>query len=129
MPANDRRDAPESGFTLIEVIVAFVILSAVLASVTVSISYSSKLYRRADEARTAGELAARLIAEKFDRRPGLSASETGSDGSLRWKLTRHPLAQEFTAAGGRLVAFELTILDRRGQTLEQYNTLYVERQP
>jgi general secretion pathway protein I len=123
-PTTDARD----GFTLIEVIVAFLVLATVLGSATMSISYSSKLYRRADEIRMAGELAERLIAEKFDHRPGQSDSEAGVDGVLRWTIARHPLTNEFTVSGGRLVTFELTILDHRGQVLDKYNTIYVERQ-
>jgi general secretion pathway protein I len=129
VPANESTADARDGFTLIEVIVAFLVLATVLGSATVSISYSSKLYSRADEIRMAGELAERLIAEKFDHRSGQGDSEAGTNGVLHWRIARHLLASDFTAAGGRLIGFDLTILDRRGQVLDQCDTIYVERQP
>ena len=71
-------DSSESGFTLIEVIVSFLILATVLGSTTLSISYSASLYRKADQIRVADQLAENVIAERFDTRPQQPENEMGA---------------------------------------------------
>ena len=129
MRRPDATEDPAAGFTLIEVIVSFLILAMVLGSATLSISYSARLYRKADEISAAGQLAQGLIAEKFDRRPGQPEREAGTEGALRWTITRKILAGAFTANGGRLIGFDLALTDRSGRVLDRYSSLYVERQP
>jgi type II secretory pathway pseudopilin PulG len=128
MQVDEREDSPIAGFTLIEVIVAFVVLALVLGSVTLSISYSGRLYHRADQVTLAGDLAERVIAERFNKVPQQLEHESGSDGSLRWTVERRVLADDFTGKGGRLMEFDLELLDTGGRVVDHYETLYVERQ-
>jgi type II secretory pathway pseudopilin PulG len=130
MPAIEKVEEAGAGFTLIEVIISFLILSLVLAGTTLSVSYSARLYRKADETRLAAELAERLIAERFDTRPGQAEHEAQSDGSgLRWSIDRKVLTHEVTANGGRMIGFDFTIFDGNGNVLDRYRSFYVERQP
>jgi len=118
--------APDAGFTLIEVIVSFVILATVLGSATLSLSYSARLGREADVRRLAVQCAERVIAEKFSRRPDLPVSENGSDGDCRWHITRRIAKAAYTESGRRLIVFGLEILNNEGRRAEAFETYYVE---
>ena len=115
------------GFTLIEVIIAFLMLAMVLASTALSVSYSSRLYRRADEARAARDLAEQLVAEKLVRTPQQPEQESGASGEIRWTIARKIVASHFGPDGGNLVGFDLDLRDRDGRLIDRYSSVYVER--
>ena len=120
-------DAPsQAGFTLVEVIVSFVILAMVLGSATLSVAYSARLDRQAEEKRLAVECAERVIAERFSRLPGAPLSETGADQDCRWRITRKAIKPKYTESGRGLVAFRLEVLGETGRTIETFDTYYVE---
>lgn len=124
------RPAADAGFTLIEVIVSFVILALVMGSATLSLSYSARLHRNGEAKRLAMVCAQRVLAERFDRRAGLPSSETGADGAdCRWRITRGIVRPAFTASGRTLMSLRLEILDQEGRPREAFETYYVEALP
>jgi len=117
-----------AGFTLLEVIVAFLVLSMVLGSAMLSISYSTRLHRKANDLVVVHDLIEQLIAEKFRPTIGQPAQETGkTENGLQWKIDRRVISEQFTPAGDRLMQFRLQISDRRHRILEQVASLYVEQ--
>lgn len=126
MPNPDAES--QAGFTLLETIVAFVILSIVLGAATLSISYSARLYQRADRIRAANQLAERLVAERFDTGLDQQGGEDGREGELGWHIRRREAAKSQTA-GAKLMAFELMVLDRSGQALAHYQSFYMADAP
>lgn len=118
--------APTAGFTLIEVIVSFVLLAAVLGSATLSLSYSAKLGREGEAKRLAVQCAERVIAEKFTRLPGLPDTEAGDNGDCKWRIDRKMLKAAYTESGRNLVAFRLEILDGGGRPIDKFESYYVE---
>ena len=123
------RDADlQDGFTLLETIVAFVILSMVLGAATLSVSYSARLYHRADQIRAANQLAEQLIAERFERGPNQPRQEAGREGDLAWAIRRQEAARS-AMNGTRLMAFDLRISDRSGRILAQHQSYYIEAAP
>lgn len=121
--------APDAGFTLIEVIVSFVILATVLGSATLSLSYSARLGRQADVRRLAAQCAERVIAEKFSSQPDLPEAENGSDGDCRWRITRRMAKAAYTESGRNLIVFNLEILNDDGRRADAFETYYVEAIP
>lgn len=119
--------APDAGFTLIEAIVSFVILATVLGSATLSLSYSARLQRKTDAKRTALVCAQTVLAEKFDKRQGQPASESGSSGgTCRWQIQRQIAQSSYTESGRNLMHFRLEILNAQGRAAEILETYYVE---
>ncbi len=78
--------AAENGFTLIEVLVAFVILSTALVAANQSLSYSFRAFTAAKMSRSADHLAEEVFAERIGL-PGVPKQEKGEgpDG-LTWTL-------------------------------------------
>lgn len=128
MQADDVQ-VSEAGFTLLEVIVSFVILAMVLGSATLSLSYSVRLGREADEKRLVAACAERILAEKFDRRPGMPATEAGADNGCPWRIVRKPSKAAYTESGRSLIEFRLEILTDGGRPLEEFETFYLEASP
>ena len=121
---------PNAGFTLIEVIVSFVILATILGSVTLSLSYSTKLNHQAEAKRGAVLCAERFFAERFDRRPGKPGTESGAEGEdCRWRVGRTIKNAAYTDSGRPLMALHLEIMDRQGAPIDVFDTYYVEDLP
>ncbi len=97
----------DSGFTLLEVLVAFVVLSAALVAANQSLSYSLRSFASAKMARAADRVAEDVFAERLSVL-GRHGEESGmaADG-LKWKLRREPLA--LSDAGTEITAEKLTL--------------------
>lgn len=119
--------APDAGFTLIEAIVSFIILAMVLGSVTLSLSYSARLQRKADAKLTALVCAQTVLAEKFDKRKDQPASESGiRDETCRWQIERKIAQSSYTESGRNLMRFRIKILNAQGRVAEMLETYYLE---
>src|SRR6218665_2411268 len=119
--------ASDAGFTLIEVIISFIILTTVLGSATLSLSYTARLQRQGEMKRGAMICAQRVLAEHLDRRRGLPASETGTDSdNCRWRIARRAMKLSHTESGRSLMAFRLEILSLQGRAVETFDTYYAE---
>lgn len=122
--------ASNSGFTLIEVIISFIILATVLGSVTASLSYSAKLHRASEAKMVAEACAERIIAEKFGRKAGLPATESGAvSETCRWHISRRVVKSEFTESQRSLVSFRLEVLGPQDQIQDAFDSYYVESSP
>lgn len=88
----DSENRTENGFTLLEVLVAFVILSASLVAANQSLSYSLRAFTSAKMSRAADRVAEEIFAERF----GLASSPHAENGTaadgLQWELKREPFA-------------------------------------
>lgn len=124
------QSAPNAGFTLIEVIISFIILAMVLGSVTVSLSYSARLHRASEAKQLAVGCAEFVIAEKFRKVPSLPSTESGGHGSAcRWRIVRRVAKAAFTESARNLVAFRLEILGPQEQLIDAFETYYIESLP
>jgi len=84
--------AKDNGFTLLEVLVAFLILSAALVAANQSLSYSLRSFASARMSRAADRVAEEVFAERLSL-PRNSGEQSGvaADG-LKWTLKLDPLA-------------------------------------
>ena len=82
----------DSGFSLLEVLVAFVILSAALVAANQSLSYSLRAFSSAKMARAADRVAEEIFAERLTL-PGAPSEETRlTPTGLKWRLKREPFS-------------------------------------
>ena len=126
MPHPDTTTS-DAGFTLIEVIVSFVILATVLGSMTLSLSYSARMHRDAETKRRATTCAESVLAGKLGKQRDLPDTESGAEGrDCRWRMTRRIARTGYTESGRNLIALRLEILDRDGRRVESFDTYYVE---
>lgn len=84
---NDLIRGRDEGFTLLEVIVAFVVLSLSLIAVNKSVALATTQIRRAEEVRQAEELAQQIWADVILSNNGVARHARGrSEAGLRWEL-------------------------------------------
>jgi len=97
----------DSGFTLLEVLVAFVILSSALVAANQSLSYSLRSFAAVKMSRAADRLAEDVFAERLSA-SGRNGTESGraADG-LTWNLKREPLG--LSGGGAEITAEKLTL--------------------
>jgi type II secretory pathway pseudopilin PulG len=90
---SGQRTAPESGFVLIEVVVAFLILAIALAVGVQAIAQSTTAIRRADEMAAASVVARELAATRMRTLTG-EGVWTGKHGNgSEWRLVAAALAE------------------------------------
>lgn len=122
--------AADAGFTLIEVIVSFIILAMVLGSVTLSLSYAARLHRMSDAKQSAITCAERVVAERLSRSPNLPQRESSADDEdCHWRIARRIARAAYTESARNLISFRLEILDSRGNPVDVFETYYVEALP
>lgn len=99
----DMRD--ENGFTLLETIIAFLILSLSLAITVQTISQGGLTFRRATDLQTASLMMEELNANEIGnlKRDGVS---TGSVGDGEWKMTARAIDDKYP---GTLLVVEIEI--------------------
>jgi type II secretory pathway pseudopilin PulG len=118
-----------AGFTVVEVIVSFVILATVLGSVAISLASSARLHRASEAKKQAQACAERILAEQFATKAGLPSVESGAESSCRWRLSRRVVKLASIAAPRNLVSFRLEILDPTERVIEAFESYYVESSP
>ena len=112
----------DSGFSLLEVLVAFVILSAALVAANQSLSYSLRSFASAKMARAADRVAEEIFAERLllPNRPSEEGSITST--GLKWRLKREPFS---AGRGGTEVIAEKLTLEVAAQTDDRTVRRYV----
>lgn len=111
------------GFSTIEVLVAFAILSLGLVLATRSVSQAGWSLRRAAEVSSEAELARRVMAEEV---PALLKAHPFREGRFRepdWEVSIQPMRQE-RSSGGALVTVRI-----RSGTSNRFDTLLVKVLP
>ncbi|KQY42542.1 type II secretion system protein [Rhizobium sp. Root483D2] len=86
------RSEDNIGFSLLEVLVAFVILSAALVAANQSLSYSFRSFASAKTARAADRVAEEIFAERLLLSNQPSEEEGVTSSGLKWNLKREPLS-------------------------------------
>lgn len=97
----------DSGFSLLEVLVAFVILSAALVAANQSISYSLRSFSSAKMARAADRAAEEIFAERLSVVSPPSDEAGSAPNGLKWKLKREPFS--VGVGSGEVAAEKLTL--------------------
>lgn len=110
MAASPRLDAEESGFSIVELLVAFVILSLALGIVVQSLSLSAGNLSRTNERQLATEFAKSFLAEA----QSLTETEIGErfppGEDFVWNYRRSIIpASEIEAMGYQIVRHDLTV--------------------
>lgn len=117
---NDLIRAREEGFTLLEVIVAFVVLSLCLIAVNKSVALATMQIRRADEVRQAEELAQQILTDVILSNNGIARhARGGSEAGLQWKLNSKPID-----SASKLATTQVTLIIRSvaGRHIRDYIT-------
>lgn len=111
----DARRAGESGFTLIEVLVAFVVAAITLGMIFAGVQLAASRERAvADQARAVG--LARSQIEQFIAAPYREGEREGSEGRLRWQA-RERAAMRDPRGLMVLAELQLEIENAKGQRL------------
>jgi prepilin-type N-terminal cleavage/methylation domain-containing protein len=93
MPASISRTRANAGFTLVEVLVALVVTSLLLAIVmNAAISAKTRSVRAAERA-AAVQLAGSLVAEQVTA-PFTPAGAKGKEGGLSWSIEERQIARD-----------------------------------
>lgn len=111
MPA----EVGESGFTLVEVLVALVASALILAIVLEGASMARLRERKAEHERAAVFLARSLIVER-SARPLDIQPVTGSTGPLHWRVTERMIARDGRGFYG-LMAIRAEIFDDKDRPI------------
>ena len=101
------RGQGESGFTLMEVLVAFAIFSLSIIAVLQSYASSSRSKARSHASMDAGRLLSRLVSSVEARLDG-PGSVSGVEGGLQWTLEVSPLSDN-------LLEIEAVVTDAFGR--------------
>ena len=111
----DARRAGEAGFTLIEVLVAFVVAAITLGMIFAGVQLAASRERVvADQARALG--LARSQIEQFIAAPYKEGEREGSEGRLRWQA-RERAAMRDPRGLMVLAELQLEIQNEKGQQL------------
>lgn len=117
---NDLIRGRDEGFTLLEVIVAFVVLSLSLIALNKSVALATTQIRRADEVRRAEELAQHVWADVLLSDYGIARYARGeSEAGLRWELSANRVDTPGKLAITRV---SLIILSTSGRHIRDYTT-------
>ena len=82
----------DGGFSLLEVLVAFVVLSVALVAANQSISYSVRSFSSAKMARAADRIAEEVFAEQLTLSGASSEGMGPASNGLNWRLKREPFS-------------------------------------
>ncbi len=102
----------DDGFTLLETLVALMVLAVATTVFARSVSVASGQMAGADRLMAAGLLGARLVAETDPAAVGASLGGTDSESGLRWRRLAEPLTDEGNAgAAGRTFLITVEIFN------------------
>jgi general secretion pathway protein I len=116
-------DAKDSGFTLLEVLVAFLILAAALVAANQSLSYSLRSFASAKMSRAADRAAEAVLAEHVNLSSDLGEESGVTADGQKWTLKFEPFALKVGDA--EITAEKLTldiIAPTDGHTVRRYVT-------
>lgn len=124
LPSQALRPTPEpdgaSGFTLLEVLVALVILALAVGALTGAIAQSTASVQRVDAQLHAVALADGILAGLGRDMPLKAGMSRGQDGALSWQLSITPQQE----AGVVLARVDLTVT-AHGHVVGQWASLRV----
>lgn len=116
-------DVQHSGFTLLEVLVAFLILSAALVAANQSLSYSLRSFASVKMSRAADRAAEAVLAEHLNLSNGFGKESGVTADGLKWTLKSEPFA--LRDGDAQITAEKLTldiIAPADGRTVRRYVT-------
>ena len=117
---TDRIRGRDEGFTLLEVIVAFVVLSLSLIAVNKSVAFATTQIRRAEQVRQAEELAQQVWVDITLSNNGIARHARGiSQTGLRWELYSKPIDSMSKFATTQVT---LIITSEAGRRIRDYIT-------
>jgi general secretion pathway protein I len=85
-----KRDGNRAGFTLLEALVAFALITAFVAALGPHLFHARRLMSAADGRISAQLLLRSLLTAPFDR-SALARSREGEAGGLRWRISAEPI--------------------------------------
>jgi prepilin-type N-terminal cleavage/methylation domain-containing protein len=106
----------QDGFTLIEVLVSFVILSGAIILSFESYSGGLRRLHQAQDAFEAQGLAQSVLARVLGGDPNLNDGETGKVGPFEWQLTLRAVAPDKSSVLQPVVV-TVHIIDRQGKDI------------
>ncbi|WP_132665593.1 type II secretion system protein [Rhizobium sp. PP-CC-3G-465] len=114
----------EQGFTLLEVLVAFIILSGALIAANQSISYSARAFSAATDARKAAVLAEAIFAT-VDVHSMKRGKSEGVENDYHWTLVVDGVNAGTSRRSLDVVRLRLEVNARSGRRVGVYETLRV----
>ncbi|MEM9099461.1 MAG: hypothetical protein AAGC79_13170 [Pseudomonadota bacterium] len=119
--------ASNGGFSVLEALIAFVILAASLAALLPPMERMISRTSNAEQAWLAHEIGLSRLA-LLRAAPGMAVEETnGINGAFSWEMTLKPelLADEAPSGFGELMRVHLVVRDRAtGRRLAEFETLH-----
>ncbi|MEX3012091.1 type II secretion system protein [Hoeflea sp. TYP-13] len=107
MKTGRHSDDREAGFTLLETIVAFAVISISLAIAVRGISVSLHNAERSRVQEEMRQLARAVLAENSANSETLTKDDSSPDGRFDWKLSIRPITIE-AASNVRVITLEIT---------------------
>lgn len=112
-----------AGFTLVEMLIAFLILSTALVAANQSISSAVKAFSTTRDIRAADRLASEVLVEHLDGQGTLIGPEVGrSPDGYAWRIGRSLLPGG--EGGGQVVRVSVGILNPQGELIRTYVTYF-----
>lgn len=113
----------DEGFTLLEMLIAFLILSTALVVANQSVSSTVKAFSATKDINVADRLASEILAERFDDRQRTVGEDAGEpEDGYRWRIRREPISKG--AAPGQAMRLSVSVLTPQGKIVRSYVTYF-----
>ncbi|RVI77390.1 prepilin-type N-terminal cleavage/methylation domain-containing protein [Sinorhizobium meliloti] len=117
-PLTDR----DQGFTLLEMLIAFLILSTALVVANQTVASAVRAFSATRDIGVADRLANEILAERVDERGTIVGAEVGQSEGYLWRIERALVSGGMI--DGRLVRASVSVHNPKGKLVRTYVTYF-----